>query len=97
VEFLIPILVVIGIAAFIFFVLPLLFKLKKGYLEKRLLKYEEETGQKVELISAGMPPLKYWIKNRKGDCWGRVRFEDGTEKWVRYGTRIMGAGLVFYD
>ena len=43
-EFLIPILVVIGIAAFIFFVLPLLFKLKKGYLEKRLLKYEVLRG-----------------------------------------------------
>jgi len=97
VELLTSVLVVIGFVAFIIFVVPWLFKLKKGYLEKRLVKYQEETGEKVELISAGMPPLKYWLKNRKGDCWGRVRLEDGTEKWVRYGTRLVGPGLVFYD
>jgi len=96
-EILVGILLVVALLLFIGFGLPWLFRLKKGYLLKGLEKHEEKTGQEVELLNAGMPPLRLWLLNRKGDCWGRVRFADGTEKWARYGTRLTGPALAFYD
>jgi hypothetical protein len=61
-----------------------LFRLKEKYLRAALDKFEQETGTKLEIEKAGIPPFRYWLFNRKGDCWGRVRFPDGTVKWVRY-------------
>ncbi len=37
----------------------------------------------MTIEKAGMPPLKYWLKNRKGDCWARVVLPDGSRKWAR--------------
>lgn len=92
--------VIAGVAAFIaflVFVLPWLFKLKAKYLEKALAEYSRNHGVKVKLIKTGIPPIKYWLGNRKGDCWGLVEFEDGSQKWVRYGTRLIGEPMRFYD
>tara|TARA_R110002073_G_scaffold189532_1_gene348425 strand:+ start:1077 stop:1370 length:294 start_codon:yes stop_codon:yes gene_type:complete len=77
------ILAVAGVIAFVVIVLPLLFKLKRKYIEKAIKQYNEINGTTVTVEKAGMPPLKYWLKNRKGDCWARVMFPDGTRKWAR--------------
>ena len=73
--------------------------LKAKYLRRALDKYAEDTGTRPELEKAGIPPLRYWLKNRKGDCWGRVRLPDGAVKWVRYRPSVFNAGspLTFYD
>ncbi len=71
--------------------------------ENRLLQeladHEAETGERYELIKAGIPPLRLWIKNRKGDKWGLVRDDRGRELWVRYRVRIFTSGppLAFFD
>jgi len=71
--------------------------------ENRLLQaladHEAETGDRYELIKAGIPPLRLWIKNRKGDKWGLVRDDRGRELWVRYRVRIFTSGppLAFFD
>ena len=77
-----------------------LFRLKEKYLRHGLAKYEEQTGTKLELEKSGIPPIRYWLYNRKGDCWGRVRFPDGTVKWVRYRSGGLFASkdpLTFYN
>jgi hypothetical protein len=76
-----------------------LFRLKRKYLQRALDKYAEETGVKLELEKSGIPPLRFWWRNRKGDCWGRVRLPDGSVKWVRLRDRLFGSGspLTFFD
>ncbi|GAA5509501.1 hypothetical protein [Novipirellula caenicola] len=74
---------VAGFIAFVVIVLPLLFKLKRKYIEKAIRQYNEINGTTVTVEKTGMPPLKYWLKNRKGDCWARVIFPDGSRKWAR--------------
>ena len=72
--------------------------LTKKYLTKCLATHEERTGEKYEIVKTGMPPVKLWPKNRKGDKWGKVRAEDGTEKWVRMGDRVGQEGsLKFFE
>ena len=95
-EFVGPILIAILFVAFLVFAIPWLMQLKKGYLEIALGEYSAQNGVKLQLVKCGIPPLRYWLSNRKGDCWGLVEFEDGTQKWVRYGTRLMGKPLKFY-
>lgn len=53
--------------------------------------HAEQTGERYELIKAGMPPLRLWIRNRKYDKWGKVAAQDGTEQWVRLRTRILSS------
>ena len=86
-------------AVFLFVILPLLFKLKRGYLEKALAKHNAAHDVEIKLIKAGIPPLKYWLRNRKGDCWGLVSLPDGSSKWVRLRSRILSSGspLTFFD
>lgn len=72
-----------GFVLFVVSVLPFLFRLKRKYLDKAIAQYNEQNGTNIKIEKAGMPPLKYWIKNRKGDCWARVVFPDGTRKWAR--------------
>ena len=37
----------------------------------------------AEVIKAGVPPLRLWLKNRKGDGWVKIAYSDGVEQWVR--------------
>lgn len=60
--------------------------------------HEAETGEHYEFVKAGMPPLRLWLKNRKGDRWGLVRDNRGNELWVRYRVHLLSSPtLVFFD
>ncbi|QEF98985.1 hypothetical protein Mal15_30440 [Stieleria maiorica] len=77
---------VLGVGGFVLFVVvfvPFMFRLKRKYMDKAIAKYNEQNGTDIEIEKSGMPPLKYWLKNRKGDCWALVVFPDGTRKWAR--------------
>lgn len=76
-----------------------LFRLKEKYLRHALDKHAAETGEVLELEKSGIPPLRFWLRNRKGDCWGRVRSPDGRVRWVRYRGGMFSAKspLTFYD
>lgn len=95
-EAVLPIVIMVLFAVF---GLPWLFRLKRGYLERALQKHNDETRAGLVLEKAGMPPLKYWIRNRKGDCWGVVRHPSGTRQWVRLGGVLRGGDspLTFFD
>lgn len=58
-----------------------------------------EVGEHYELLKTGIPPLRLWLSNRKGDRWGKVIDPSGNELWVRYRTRLFtsGSALTFYD
>ena len=92
----------LAVAGFLFFfivVLPWLFKLKRRYFERAINQYAEENGVEIAIEKVGIPPLRFWMSNRKGDCWGRVQLEDGSRKWVRLRTSLLSSGspLTFYD
>jgi len=84
---------------FFIFVLPWLFKQKRKQVEKAIAQYNEQNQTEVVVEKAGMPPLKHWLRNRKGDAWGLVAFPDGTRKWVRLRNRLFSKKdpLTFYN
>ncbi|OAI57847.1 hypothetical protein AYO47_07420 [Planctomyces sp. SCGC AG-212-M04] len=61
-------------------------KMARGYVEKRL----KADGVDAEILKVGIPPLRLWLKNRKGDSWCKLRFADGSEKWARLRGRMLG-------
>lgn len=71
----------------------------KKWIEAALDDHEDETGESYELIKAGIPPIRLWLRNRKGDKWGLVADEEGNECWVRFRQRIFTKGppLTFFD
>lgn len=89
----------IGFIAFIVIVVPLLFKLKGKYMAKAIAKYNEANGTAIKIEKTGIPPIKFWLMNRKGDCWSLVSFPDGSRKWARLrGGFFSGKDpLTFYD
>jgi hypothetical protein len=62
------------------------FKMARGAIEKRL----QSEGIQAEIMKVGIPPLRHWLSNRKGDSWCKLRFSDGSEKWARLRGRIFG-------
>lgn len=60
----------------------------KKKIQRALEEHAAETGEQYELIKAGIPPLRLWLRNGKGDKWGKVVDENGTESWVRYRVRL---------
>lgn len=75
-----------------------LMNISKKRIQAALDQHEDETGERFELIKAGIPPLRLWLRNRKGDQWGKVLTEDGDETWVRLRRGIFkGSSLTFYD
>ena len=72
--------------------------LTRKYLVKSLEVHAERTGERYEIVKIGIPPLKHWFKNRKGDKWGKVKNADGKEFWVRMGDRRGQEGsLKFFE
>lgn len=67
-------------------------------IEKALEEHRSSTGERFDLIKAGMPPLRLWLKNRKGDRWGLVEDRSGKQSWVRYRVRLFSSGpeLTFF-
>ena len=45
--------------------------------------YIAENQLDAECVSTGVPPLRLWLRNRKGDRWAKLRSVDGTEVWLR--------------
>jgi hypothetical protein len=35
------------------------------------------------LMHVGIPPLRLWLRNRKGDKWAKLRHADGSAVWLR--------------
>ncbi len=80
-------------------VMVLLMKMNSIYIRKGIQKYAEERGIQITVIKTGIPPLRLWLKNRKGDKWGLVQFPDGAQKWARYRTGLFGSNdpWTFFD
>lgn len=51
-------------------------------------KWIAENNIDAEILKVGMPPLRLWLRNRKGDSWAQLRFSDGTEQWLRIRGRL---------
>ena len=66
----------------------LVLKVKASVARRIIERYmsEQRIGGIVEKI--GMPPLRLWLNNRKGDAWALVRFRDGSYKWARIRRRL---------
>lgn len=60
----------------------------KKHLMKALAEHVQQTGLEYVFIDAAMPPLRLWIKNRKGDKWAKVYAPDGSLYWMRYRQRL---------
>ena len=72
--------------------------LTRKYLVKSLETHAERTGERYEIVKVGLPPIKYWLKNKKGDKWAKVADADGQEHWVRMGDRRNQEGsLKFFE
>ena len=84
------------LGAVVFFLL-LKFKAKwaRAAVEKRL---REMNMNATILSSLGIPPLRLWLRNRKGDSWCKVQMDDGTVKWARVRNKIFGGNPIdFFD
>ena len=77
----------IAAAALAIFLVVMWFWWQRKTLERALVKYCKETGERVEIRSIWFPPPKYWLKNSKGTVWGRIRRADGRKQWCRYNKR----------
>lgn len=57
---------------------------------------ENEVDAKV--LKSGIPPLRYWMRNRKGDAWVKILYGDGVEQWVRVRKVLFGGWTYeFFD
>lgn len=66
----------------------------RAYMEQ----YIEEQNLDAEIVKAGIPPLRLWLRNRKGDNWVKLRSSDGSERWARIRTKFFGGEPVdFFD
>ena len=69
-----------------YFLLKWKFKQGRKYMEN----YIQEHELDAEVVRVGIPPLRLWLRNRKGDNWVQIRFSDGTVKWARIRTKLFG-------
>lgn len=82
-----------GAAAFIVAPIALvgtyfLLKWKASQGRKYMEKYIRENGLDAQVVHSGIPPLRFWLRNRKGDNWVKVRASDGSEQWARIRGRL---------
>lgn len=57
---------------------------------------ENQIDAEVEK-SHGIPPLRHWIRNRRGDAWCKVRYADGSDQWARLRSAWGGRRVDFFD
>jgi hypothetical protein len=74
----------------------------KARLSRRVLeKHFQETNTQATVEKVGIPPLRLWLSNRKGDSWCLIRTADGSRKWARLGFRRRRLGgnvpIEFFD
>lgn len=72
--------------ALTYFLLKWKFKRARAYMEK----YIAENELDAEIVKVGIPPLRLWLRNRKGDNWAKIRSSDGSERWARIRTKLFG-------
>jgi len=85
--------VVAGVGLFV-----MIRKLKAKYITQAIQRYNEANGTSYVIDKIGMPPVKLWINNRKGDTWARLKLPDGKSRWARLRSRqISGDPLTFFD
>ena len=71
----------------------------KGNADKeRVRQYLSEHDVSAEVLKAGIPPLRLWLRNRKGDGWVKILYVDGVEQWVRVRKILFGGWTYeFFD
>ena len=75
----------------------LLLKFKAKHARKHLETYLQESDMEATIEKVGIPPLRLWLKNRKGDSWARLHFASGERKWVRIRRRLRGTTVDGFD
>ena len=54
---------------------------------------DASTLWRLDAIEAiGIPPIRFWLSNRRGDSWAKLRFSDTSIKWARLRPGIFGSG-----
>ncbi|MDX2038733.1 MAG: hypothetical protein SFX72_18955 [Isosphaeraceae bacterium] len=92
IEALVVIAIAVPIAIFVIW-------MKAKHARRTFEAYIAGSGWNAEVVRISPPPLRLWLKNRKGDSWGLIRFADGTERWARYRNRIFfsGSSIELFD
>lgn len=76
----------------------LLVRWKNGRTRKFITNYLAEHQIDAEIADGWMPPLRHWLKNRKGDSWCRVKFANEEFRWVRVRkTLFSGTQVEFFE
>jgi hypothetical protein len=57
---------------------------------------ENRIGAVVEKAN-GIPPLRFWLRNRKSDSWCRLRYDEGSIKWARLRATFGGRKVELFD
>lgn len=72
------------------------FKFSRG--RKFMESYIEENGLDAEILKIGIPPIRLWLRNRKGDNWAKLKMADGTEQWARVRSGLLsGTSVEFFS
>ena len=88
-------LVVVPIAIVVTF---FLIRLKAKWSRRAMENYLQQNQIEAEVEKAnGLPPLRFWLRNRKGDAWCRVRYPDGSTQWGRLRSSFSGRRVDFFD
>jgi hypothetical protein len=73
-------------------------KLKAKYITQAIQRHNEANGTSYAIAKIGMPPVRLWINNRKGDSWALVKLPDGKSRWARLRSRgVSGDPLAFFE
>ena len=71
---------------------------KHARTRKFITNYLAEHQLDAEITDGWMPPLRLWLKNRKGDGWCRVKFANDEFRWVRVrNTLFSGTQVEFFE
>jgi hypothetical protein len=74
-----------------------LLTLKAKWARTTMETYLQENNLDATVEKSGIPPLRMWIRNRKGDAWCRLRYTDGAVKWARIRSRWGSRAVDFFE
>ena len=83
-------------APFIIGLTVLLVMWKAKRTRAQLERYIEEHNLDAKIDKVGIPPLRFWLRNRKGDGRARLRSPDGTVYWTRVRRKLFGGDPVVF-
>lgn len=87
----------LAIIPIVLVVAGLLIYFKAKWSRSLMEKYLVENGIDATVEKAGIPPLRLWLKNRKGDSWCRLRYTDGSARWARIRSTFGGRRIELFD